>query len=222
MLCTKCSEHLKPVVALDIDGTLGDYHLHFFRFADDYMGGSFVKPRLWKPYGGIEKFSDYCMDIYDIDLRTYRDIKLAYRQGARKRSMPVLRGAVPLCHAVVHAGAELWLTTTRPYLRLDNIDPDTRFWLERNGIEYDGLMYDEDKYAVLADRLDPARVVAVVDDETEQINRAVTVWGKTIPIQAVGNYNIKALSSKPHFSGDLESIGHEIVHRVNIWKGQHL
>ena len=31
----------KPIVALDIDGTLGDYHAHFLWFAERYFGWSF-------------------------------------------------------------------------------------------------------------------------------------------------------------------------------------
>jgi hypothetical protein len=42
-------------------------------------------------------------------------------------------------------GAEVWLTTTRPHDRFDRVDPDTREWCRRNGINFDGLLYDGDK-----------------------------------------------------------------------------
>ena len=63
-------------------------------------------------------------------------------------------------------------------MRLDGIDPDTRFWLERHGIKYAGLLYDEDKYERLVKTIDRERVVLVIDDLTEQIASATTQYGR--------------------------------------------
>ena len=38
MKCTECGRELRPVVAIDIDGTLGDFHGHFIKFIVDYLG----------------------------------------------------------------------------------------------------------------------------------------------------------------------------------------
>jgi phosphoglycolate phosphatase-like HAD superfamily hydrolase len=107
-----------------------------------------------------------------ISHRDYRDCKLAYRQGGLKRWMPVYEGAGELTHAIRRSGAEVWICTTRPYLRLDNIDPDTRHWLDRYEIEYDAVLFGEDKYAELIRQVGPDRVVAVCDDLKEQIAKA--------------------------------------------------
>jgi len=166
MQCSKCNEPLKPVVALDIDGTLGDYHFHFLAFADKWLckyGGS----RIMDYYGDTDLATHL-----KIDKRTYREVKLAYRQGGMKRSMPIYPGAWRLTECLHMAGVEVWLTTTRPYLRLDNIDPDTREWCRRNDIKFDGLLYDEDKYARLVEIVGAERIVAVLDDDLEQVMRA--------------------------------------------------
>lgn len=215
MLCSECSEVVKPVVAIDIDGTLGDYHGHFLDFADAYVGCGNVHN-----YDGSRTFKDWFCDTYRVDERTWHDIKLAYRQGAQKRSMPAYPGGARLCELVKEAGAELWLTTTRPYLRLDNVDPDTRFWLEHRAIEYDGMIYDEDKYRVLANRVGAERVCAVLDDLQEQWGWAAEVFGWHVPVQRRTYYN---RGIKPYEVGahDLEEAGQLLLRRINDWKETH-
>lgn len=160
----------KPIVALDIDGTLGDYHSNFISFCRLYFGQSFVEPTVDNP--GLPLW-----EFLDLSKRDYRDAKLAYRQGGWKRWMPCYSGADELTRRIRSAGAEVWLCTTRPYLRLDNVDPDTREWLRRNKIQYDALLFDpaheEDgtKYDELA-RQAGARVCSVVDDLPEMIEAA--------------------------------------------------
>jgi hypothetical protein len=161
----------KPIVALDIDGTLGDYHRNFVEFArryfndteSDWMRDNPGLP-LWQHMG--------------ISQRDYRDAKLAYRQGGWKRWMPCYEGAAELTERIRAAGAEVWLCTTRPYLRLDNVDPDTREWLRRNKMRYDALLFDPahegdgTKYDELA-RQARDRVASVVDDLPEMIEAAL-------------------------------------------------
>src|SRR3954451_14658495 len=120
MLCTQCGRPIKPVVAVDIDGTLGDYHGHFVNFASAYLGRKLPSA---ENYRSNKRFAEYL----GISLAEYRIIKLAYRQGGMKRSMPIFTGAKPLLRTIEEEGCELWLTTTRPFQRLDNVDPDTRF-----------------------------------------------------------------------------------------------
>lgn len=150
----------KPVVALDIDGTLGDYHGHFLAFASAWVGRAMPSAEDINPGLPLHKHMH-------ISKSTYRSCKLAYRQGGLKRSMPVYDGAAELCRGIRKAGAEVWICTTRPYLRLDNIDPDTRHWLRRNKIQYDAVLYGERKYADLNRIVGSHRVVATLDDLPE-------------------------------------------------------
>jgi hypothetical protein len=213
---------ITPVVAVDIDGTLGDYHGHFLSFAASYLGDkaetvySFL-PEL-KMYRGNEKFSLYCQELFGIDLRTFREIKLAYRQGGLKRSMPMNPGAVGLFEMLHAYGVEVWLTTTRPYLRLDGVDPDTRFWLERHGIKYYGLIYDEDKYSVLADRIEKDRVVAILDDLPEQYDAAEVLFGREVPILVRNLYNTQI--GRYNMALTLEGASERIESRLRVWNSR--
>jgi hypothetical protein len=153
-----------PVVALDIDGTLGDYHGHFTRFAEQWCGKPMPPPE--ENTGGVPFHKHLC-----ISKSTYRQCKLAYRQGGLKRSMPVYEGAADLTRHIRKTGAQVWICTTRPYLRLDNIDPDTRHWLRRNRIQYDSVLFGEHKYRDLKQSVN-GKVLLVADDLPEMIKQA--------------------------------------------------
>lgn len=176
MFCSKCQERVKPVVIFDIDGSLGDYHGHFLGFAEMWMDtGRKALRHPFPGYDGSEKFSTWFCRVYGSDITTFREIKLAYRQGAQKRSMPLYTNMQRVAQAAAGV-AEVWIATTRPYLSLSGIDSDTRFWLDKHKIPYDYLLYDEDKYDVIADRVDPERVCFVLDDEVSNLVAAAKYW----------------------------------------------
>lgn len=164
MKCSDCGGHVSPVVVSDIDGTLGFYHQPFISFCSRYFG----IPVPMEDYDGSVEMEAWI----GITKVQYREAKLAYRQGGNKRWMPVDRVASDFANAVRNAGAEFWVATSRPWQRLDNIDPDTRFWLDVNGIPFDGLLYGDDKYEQLVRCVSPERVVLVVDDLPEQLEKA--------------------------------------------------
>lgn len=221
MRCTSCSTKLKPVVAIDIDGTLGDYHSHFIRFAEDYLDRFGASDDV-ATYDGSGSFREWGRYQWDIDDTQWSLVKLAYRQGGMKRTMPAYGGATALGCRVREAGAELWLTTTRPHLRLDGVDPDTREWLRRNAIGYDGLLYDEDKYRVLAERVDHERVVAVLDDLPEQIDAARAAFGEGVPILRRQRYNRGVMfGPEQAVAKDLDQAWVQIAQRIHAWKEAH-
>lgn len=157
--------HDAPVVALDIDGTLGDYHGHFIRFAEQWLGKELPDP--YAITNGVPLYR-----YLHISKATYRECKLAFRQGGLKRSMPVYDGAAEIASLIRRMGCQVWICTTRPYLRLDNIDPDTRHWLRRNRIQYDGLLFGDHKYRDLR-KAAGDRVLFVVDDLPPMLNQAM-------------------------------------------------
>lgn len=211
----------KPVVALDIDGTLGDYHRNFIEFARRYFNDTesdWMRPNpglpLWEHMG--------------IPLRDYRDAKLAYRQGGWKRWMRAYPMARQLTCEIRNAGAEVWLCTTRPYLRLDNVDPDTREWLRRNQIEYDALLFDpaheEDgtKYDELA-RQAGSRVCSILEDLPEMIAAADAAFPYTQvrPIIRDQPYNRHYTATGVMRAKDLIEAWNYIRTDIGIWRTNH-
>jgi hypothetical protein len=219
--------HGKPIVALDIDGTLGDYHTNFLTFADKYFHsgcGSWLEMAKTQDNPGLPLW-----EWMGISQRDYRDAKLAYRQGGWKRWMPCYEGAAELTRRIRSAGAEVWLCTTRPYLRLDNVDPDTREWLSRNGIEYDALLFDpaheEDgtKYDELA-RQAGGRVASVVDDLPEMIG-AATLAGLPASIQTFAilrdqPYNRHFISPLYRRARSCKQIWYAVSSDLTRWKNE--
>lgn len=148
---------IRPVVALDIDGTLGDYHKHFTWFAEQWTGRKMPDPDEINPGVALHKH-------LGMGKALYRECKLAYRRGGLKRFMPCYEGSSELTKHIRRNGAEVWICTTRPYLRFDGIDPDTRHWLRRNGIQWDGVLFGERKLRDLVRAVGRERIILVVDD----------------------------------------------------------
>lgn len=221
MKCTSCSAEVKPVVALDIDGTLAQYHEALVEFVIKYTN-LYPGPAVPLPgRDGVERiggeFGDWVCFAFGLDRKTYREIKLAFRQGGQKRFMFEFPHAADLAAAIIGEGAEVWVTTSRPYLRLDNVDPDTREWLRRNEIAWDHMVYGEDKYTRLAGLVDPARVVAVLDDLPEMYDQAVEAFGADVPILHINNWNKGAEDNRTAVA-DLLDARALIVRAVQDWK----
>lgn len=154
-----------PVIGLDIDGTSGDYHGHFTWFISQWLGREMPDPTAYT--GGVP-FHKHL----GVSRATYNDAKLAYRQGGIKRWMPAYPNIGEFTKVVRETGAQVYICTTRPYLNLSNIDPDTRHWLRRAGMQYDGVLYGQHKYSDLKKAVGLDRIVCVFEDLPRLCDRA--------------------------------------------------
>lgn len=201
---------MSPVVVCDIDGTLADYHQAFASFAKRYHGMD-NDTEGWNGYGEME-------DWLGLSKQEYREAKLAYRQGGNKRWSSLLPGVHQFLETVQSEGARLWLATTRPWQRLDNIDPDTRWWLARHGILYEGLIYGEDKYEQLLEAVDRARILLVVDDLSEQLNVAETYGLATF--QVLRHHNSYP-DAQWHTRGTFNKANQTVTRLAELWRETH-
>jgi hypothetical protein len=223
MRCSDCGREVRPVVAFDIDGTMADYHSHLVEFIINYTG---MEPGPAVPWPGSTAdriggdFGDWVCFAFGLDRRVYRDIKLAFRQGGQKRFMPVYPGAAAVASAAVEEGAEVWVTTSRPYLRLDNIDPDTREWLRRAEVAWDYMVYGEDKYKRLGELVDPERVVLVLEDLPEMYDQASQAFGREVPLLRQNAWNKGAEAGRTTVD-DLLDARAVLVQRVQDWNKSH-
>jgi len=203
----------KPVVGLDIDGTLGDYHSHFLWFAEQWLGVHMPSASEINPGMPLHKFMG-------VEHHIYRECKLAYRQGGLKRFMPCYDYAAELTANVRTAGASLWICTTRPYLRLDNIDPDTREWLRRNEIEYDAVIFEgvdgKSKYADLVEQVGVHRISSVTDDLPEQTADAVAQGISTVYLRDQPYNRVQAVTGKRVKS--LRELWGQISEDLEVWR----
>lgn len=198
-----------PVFGIDIDGTLGDYHSWFITFAEMYTGKKMPDPREINPALPLHKF-------LGLSKSTYRQVKLAYRQGGMKRGMPCYPGSALLCSGLRSYGAEVWICTSRPFNQLGNVDADTRHWLRRNGIQYDNVLWGERKYIDLAKRAGE-RVVAILDDLPEMMIQAETLG---IPAVLRSQPYNKHVETDLRVDGSVEAM--EVLRDLlKYWKEEH-
>lgn len=195
---------LRPVVGVDIDGTLCHWHRAFLDFAEDYL-----QKNVRRDWDGTEPF----WTMLGVSKPRYREIKLRFRQSGLKRAIAPLPGAQQFLTTVRATGAEIWVCTTRPYLRLDNIDPDTRWWLRHHGMRYDGVLFGERKYRDLY-RLFGPRVVGVIDDLPEQVEAAITVGIPAYVLDRAYNGTARGL---PRLASLFRAEEH-FTHVITQWK----
>lgn len=198
MLCDQCHRTVTSAVVFDVDGTLGNWHSQFLAFMSLWLD-----EEVSYGYDGRRELSDYL----GLRKEVYREAKLAFRSGGYKRWMPTFEEdkehpLEPILEACW--GLDIWIATTRPWRRLDNVDRDLEFWLDRNGIHPKGIVYGEDKYAQLARIIDPASVLVAFDDDIEQIREGIEEgfemcfrfskwntgmsWGRTVVPHAASDY----------------------------------
>jgi phosphoglycolate phosphatase-like HAD superfamily hydrolase len=167
---------MRPVIGLDIDGTLLAYHPHFVRFARDWLGDDGLDPY---GYDARQPLHQYL----GVSKAMYRRCKLAYRRGELKRSLLPLDRPYPqareLTHQLRRKGFDIWLCTTRPYLSHDTVDEATRHNLRRNGVLYQGIIWGQHKYRELVRTVGAERVVGVLDDLPEMCNQATSLGLRT-------------------------------------------
>lgn len=213
-----------PVVGIDIDGTLGRYHEHFLRFARGWLGlerwpgpPSLRSERTLTgepiPWGD-DTYDGSCAlaDYMGVSKRRYRECKLAYRRGGLKRSMPVYPGARQML-AALRRRAWVVLCTTRPYLHLDNIEPDTMEWLRRNKLPYDAVLMGEHKYRDLK-RQYGDMVAAVLDDDPALLAQARSL---SVPVPALfmaRPHNGLHLSDQPWWESSCEGARLTLIHHL--------
>lgn len=195
-----------PVVALDLDGTLGDYHRHFERFAQMWTGRD-IK---WEPTVPGPFASQLGMSK-----STYRQCKLAYRMGGMKRSMPVFEGASELTRAVRRLGIRVVACTTRPYLQMSTIDLDTQHWIRRNGLQIDHILYGEHKYRDLKKSVGVENIVCAMDDDGSQIDIAEGLGITTILRRNEANQHYKSTNQLTSVS-NLDEAKSAIINIIGI------
>jgi 5'(3')-deoxyribonucleotidase len=196
-----------PVVFLDIDGTLGDHHSHFKRCAAMYTGRNEILDRI--------PGKDFARSL-GLGKPLYREIKLAYRRGGWKRSMPVFPYAQELTRNVRKV-ATLVLATTRPWLNHDGIDKDTVHWCRRHGITYDYLFFGgHHKYraAVHAYADYDGMAVAALDDLPEMVWQAIDVGVECAMLRSA-SHNLEEQDLARIFS--LEGAEEAIMETIDNW-----
>lgn len=216
MRCDDCHQEISPVVLIDIDGTIANYHDSLSQFCLRYWNVWVPRPieELVCTWNGEGNFEDYL----GLTRAQYQEAKLAFRQGGHKRWMPVYYEAFDFIDKLERMGVNIWFTTTRPWQRLDNVDPDTREWLQRHGFRYEGLLYDEFKYSKILDIVDRDRILGVIDDLPEMYDHAIEEGLAAFQVARTHN---SGPSQRRQVRGTLGHAVQWVHNRLTEWEKQH-
>lgn len=139
--------------------------------------------------------------------------------------MPVYEGAAELTRAIRKVGAEVWLCTTRPYLKMDTQAPNTMHWLRRNKIQYDHMLAGPHKYRDLVRNVNPNRIVLVADDLPEMVDQSL---GRCLPSvlrdQPYNRHYKPGPYSAPDWRGrvmDMAELEVLAINEIGKWKENH-
>lgn len=121
----------QKVVGIDIDGVLGMYHFWFTEYCKQIWGVAVDDFDDIKEFVGQDK---------------YEMIKAAYRQSGWKAKMPAVPGASEFTKRLKEDGYQIIILTARPYKKYTRIYPDTLEFLRNNDIQFDAIIWDEDKH----------------------------------------------------------------------------
>lgn len=203
-----------PVFGIDCDGTLGDWHTHFWRYAQDYVGRELPRPYESSIDGPGYDGSEPLYKFLGLSKDKYREVKLAFRRGSIKRWMPAHNGASYLTRRLRKAGALVVICTTRPFNQVDTMEPDTVHWLRRERCQWDDLLLGEHKYRKLRRKYGAKNIVAVLDDLPEMLQQASELG--ILPVVYDQPWN-RSYNDAPRVES-MEAAGDVLLQALQDWK----
>lgn len=146
---------MKNIVVCDIDGCLNNYPKCFVDWVNAKYGLSLDSIEKVKLMLGC----------------SYEDVKTLYRTCGVKRDLEVIPCAAESLRLLRSKGYKVHLVTTRMLASGD----DTRYWLAKNKLVHDQLVFTEDKVGYVADHLCRVRLVVEDDPKTAALLKGMGV-----------------------------------------------
>ena len=147
------------IAFVDIDGILATWPETFIDFVNNKLDLNSV---VYKTYPSIVELEDR---------RNLYDLKREYRLSSVKRAMELIPGASELLNKLKGFGYYIILITARPYKEIFRIYSDTLYWLEKNNLCFDGIIWEQDKEKYIIEHFDKDKVAFCIDDAIENVNK---------------------------------------------------
>lgn len=123
-----------------------------------------------------------------------------YREGGF-REVPPIDGAREALREFRAAGFKIVIITARPQWQYKRLYADTIYWLDKQGIEHDILLFNKDKAEALYEHIHPATPAWFIEDRDKHAMELVNVGIKVLLL----NYKYN------------ENLEHDLITRVNNW-----
>ena len=169
----------ESLVCVDIDGVL----CNFIQTWSDFlvMNGALMDPIVSHIYSDLSEYLPQPIK------KEYSNLKAEYRESGIKRNAAVFPGAKEFLHRL-RQKYKVVLVTARPAHKHRRIFADTVEWLESNGLEYDALIFEENKREWVLSHSE--NISFCVEDDVRQTEDLTNVGIKTYLVDHLYNRNI--------------------------------
>ena len=134
----------KKICYLDIDGVLNNYPKCWL---------DFLREKLLSEDSRTQYITwDLNRAKHNIPYQIYKNMKWEYRESGYKENIPADPNAETLCDRLKAMGFHICIITSRPVKEHPSLFKQTVRWLDKRRIEYDDLIFDEDKHIAVLKR----------------------------------------------------------------------
>lgn len=138
---------MSQLIICDLDGCLNNYPQCFVDWVNSKLGVNFDSITQAKESLG-EK---------------YESVKYDYRICGAKRELEVREGAEKVLRLLRKRGYRIHIITHRP--AFSPVKEDTMYWLQKNRLEYDELVFTNEKYGYVSRYKND--IAFIIEDDTE-------------------------------------------------------
>jgi uncharacterized HAD superfamily protein len=173
----------RKVVGVDIDGVLAQYPKSLIDFVNEQKGTCFT----------VDDVTSY--DIFSdlgIDFMEGKELRHQYRESGKKKFIEAYPEASYFLKKLKQMGYVVVLLTARPYEKYKRIFADTQYWLRSNELEYDMILWDENKGERLVKEFGAENIEFFVDDVAKNANDISDMGIKCYLINKAYNEHIYA------------------------------
>jgi uncharacterized HAD superfamily protein len=151
----------KPIVGLDLDGVMANYTKGLIEYINKELHNDFdtsvVYYRIEDHLSGVSK-------------EVFNKLLDGFRTTGQKRYLDIFPGAKRFVQLLRHNGYSVILLTARPYKIYKRMFSDTIYWLKKNNIEYDAILFNDDKGNTLINTFGAEKIRFFVEDNLRQAN----------------------------------------------------
>ena len=149
----------EKVCGVDIDGVLNYYPDTWVQFVNDKTGSHFATLTEVKA---------------TLSYKSYKDLKYEYRECGIKAELEVRAGAKELLDELKRRSYRTMILTSRPFDEHISLFKQTVSWLDKNQLQYDGIIFGENKYVEILTQVPNLRFF--IDDHRYHAMQ-VSKWG---------------------------------------------
>lgn len=145
----------KKIAFIDIDGVIATWPKDFI---------DFVNSKIKSKYNNLQDLE------IEVPKKTIYELKKMYRLSGIKRNLGMVEGSKELLKTLKSQGFFIILITARPYKQIFRIYSDTLAWLKNNELQYDAIIWEEEKEKYIIKNFSDNEIKFVLDDNISNCN----------------------------------------------------